>query len=1322
MKADRCAGGAAGITTGIPICRQRRNQASSACRSRVDSGLLSLLNRNHQMGQAVTNDHSSTQLSPINNQQDQHLSEQDPNRAYHSFGETPHDLWERLPRELLPAIVEASPRPELCYIQLLGLSHAIRSSIRVTLHNLCFKSDHLMPDLTADSMAALVGPCRNLWTLSFPISNGCNDIANAARAAWVDETFGGHTQLAVLKNLPLLPESDVERILSHLPGLVELTVSPDLYVSTRLLAALARSCPGLQVLRCSLSPKFQPDFAAALAPLSGVLNELDLWADSSLDESLAALVGSLSAVTSLKLPRCPPAALAPIASHLTSLKLSSDLGKESDLSGLWLCRLETLALHLADFALSQLNLPPNQTTLRRFTLTLDCLNVEDAPSLMAVLRAMPHLTHLDLFVGWTNCARSALLPPDLVGRLECLAFGLQGGRESDPVCIASSRLRELTVFLPMGDQLASLQCPQLRILKAPIQSLAEVAPMPNLEVAVFRGLHPTADPAWLLAESSPSPRLRVLCGVRLTRPDLLARLLCACASSLVHLQAFLSMDATELPNPLVLRLPGQLEHLDLHIESGHRRSPDLQVEAPGLLSLSLTLADHADLPSARVRLQHCPHLARFRLRSRTAFSLQTDDVMMQPRRLYLLDGGIESASLFDLLTRHGARLRTLTINVEAMDDDSWMPLMVALYGLPRLTGLILLGFPETAPFVLLASPQLRSLDLRTLLPPAGSRRRWPSPSMRLSPTPVSGSPRPRRRGDGDAATKPHHWDDRCGQSAGFADPTCGPSRRGNSEWRGVKTGIWWGPWLPRLPYLHLCVVACLPPAANALVDELPRGLDKGDQGIGGDGGCGCFSQGRDTPGTASRSLQAAVRLIWTMAKQNSWLTEALKAHPESQELVTFLLKVEAGNAERRRTGKPQKPVEIPRKISRQVADLLDDGEGAVLRDSYLQAWNALSLMISTRCCCVWRRTIPGPRLQNVLHLMDVPPKFAFVIAGFIDAHFPVPAPAVPAPAVPAPAVPDPVARNVEVAYLRSSFCKGAVESSFVVATGMTIGELRAQHENQMIFVPNENPTADSLGIAPADIELVRPSTHYVLAEPFTLYTFMVDAQPYIPRQRRGGSLRCTLRLLATEQNFRGSIFHPPDHYLVRVAIPDARREEQLAAFRQIFSAAAGFALPPSPIFSEPFPRCGPLPPSIFSYLPPARGEPRFSLGRQSADDEARSVTLHPATPIVFEDFGTLTQQGVRLSCVQLVSPIAASVWSQVVIALGGLPRLTHLTLNVRDAPSPLSLAYPHGRYHMSPSPKIQHVAFSCSERGKNKKERNLSDQINTGWVWEGRHQ
>ncbi|KAJ4456781.1 hypothetical protein PAPYR_7909 [Paratrimastix pyriformis] len=235
------------------------------------------------------------------------------------------DLFACLPRELLRAVVEAAPSPERCYIQLLGLSHDIRASVRGILHEMCFLSDLARPSITAEALAALVGPCKTLRKLSFPIPEGWNDInfSEAARSGWVDVTFGGHTRLAVLEQLPPLPEPVVERILSHLPGLVKLTA-----------------------LRCHLSQTDPPDLNA-LGPLSGVLKEFSAQgAPSCCEEGLAAFVRGLSVVTSLKLPcRCPPAALEPIASHLTALELAGRLGA-ADLPGPWLCHLETLALGL----------------------------------------------------------------------------------------------------------------------------------------------------------------------------------------------------------------------------------------------------------------------------------------------------------------------------------------------------------------------------------------------------------------------------------------------------------------------------------------------------------------------------------------------------------------------------------------------------------------------------------------------------------------------------------------------------------------------------------------------------------------------------------------------------------------------------------------------------------------------------------------------------------------------------------------------------------------------------------------------------------------
>ncbi|KAJ4459281.1 hypothetical protein PAPYR_4820 [Paratrimastix pyriformis] len=666
------------------------------------------------------------------------------------------DLWKRIPPELLRAVVEASPRPLQTYIQFLCLSHTTRAGIRGTLCELTFEvaSDLGLSDLikfTTDALAALLGPCKSLRKLCFPkrwtSDDVTDDTAHDAGEGWVDEAFGGHTQLAVLEQLPPLAEPAIERILGHLPGLVELTVSPLLAMNTRLLAALARSCPRLQVLRSAAKPdqRAGPAQLAALAPLSGVLKELDLrggeWWDLGVAESLAAFVGGLSAVTSLRLHCYPPAALEPIASRLTALELTG----LSDLPGPGFCRLETLALDLlghysCSTPLARL-LAANQATLCSLTLTL---KDSDVLSLVASLRALPHLTHLHLTVlGSGSRALSALLPADLVDRLERLRIRLVDLEPEDPVRIASSHLQRLRIALgmshPTGLALdcpalveldmteapscrltAALQCPRLRVLRLPAaQSLDGAAPMPDLEEADFSWGSLVVDPAWLLAGS---PRLRELIKVQLTRPDLLASL-CACGS-LVRLE-WLYLDVTRLPNPLVLKLPGQLERLGLHILAKDERMSegglDLQVEAPCLLDLLLAIAD--PLPAVRLRLHNCPALVRIALKSpaTTMLSIQVDEAedgeamvpAMQPLCLNF-QGSLDAASLLGLLTRHGARLRTLFAEdlLRAASED-WPRLMQALSGLPRLTRLDLEVSDAPSPLSL-ACPQLRRLVLRRL--------------------------------------------------------------------------------------------------------------------------------------------------------------------------------------------------------------------------------------------------------------------------------------------------------------------------------------------------------------------------------------------------------------------------------------------------------------------------------------------------------------------------------------------------------------------------------------------------------------------------------
>ncbi|KAJ4456544.1 hypothetical protein PAPYR_8188 [Paratrimastix pyriformis] len=644
---------------------------------------------------------------------------------------TVDDLWERLPPELLRAIVEVSLSPLRVYIQLLGLSHVIRARVRGTLRELSFaEPDPILPDIvrpTFDVVATLVGPCKSLTHLSFPVEIDMRGgLIQSGAAGWVDEAFGGHTQLAVLSHLPTRSEPEVERILSHLPGLAVLTINTwTLQMSAHLLAALVRFCPGLQVLQCSVSDGVPPDaLAGLLAPLSGVLKELYLGARIS-DASLGVLVRSLSAMTSLKLPHCPPAALKPIAPHLTSLALSVQL-RAKDLPGPWLCHLEELSFGVkGSFSAPVARLlAANQATLRSLSLGFSCLKLTDKPSLMVSLRALPHLTCLDL----SRFRLSAPPPPELVDRLERLNISLQA--TPDPVLIASRHLQQLDL---QGNGLASLalRCPalvELRVLFCRLISLqcprlrtittltprgldgAAGRPLPDLETfaaTIYTRDDGLLDPAWLLTGS---PRLRFLSGVRLTRRTLVARL---CASESLVLLRDLYLDVTQLPNPLTLRLPGQVELFDVHIErktrspAGRRRTIDLHVEAPGLRNF--LLKNDPELPHAgmRIQLRNCPALDHLGIRSEIPVFLRVASaVMMQPRRLDV--ECLEAASMVDFLIRHGARLHTVSATLHAVDD--WPQLMGALSGLPRLTSLDMSVAGSTGGLAL-SCPQLRRLGL-----------------------------------------------------------------------------------------------------------------------------------------------------------------------------------------------------------------------------------------------------------------------------------------------------------------------------------------------------------------------------------------------------------------------------------------------------------------------------------------------------------------------------------------------------------------------------------------------------------------------------------
>ncbi|KAJ4462555.1 hypothetical protein PAPYR_529 [Paratrimastix pyriformis] len=337
------------------------------------------------------------------------------------------------------------------------------------------------------------------------------------------------------------------------------------------------------------------------------------------------------------------------------------------------------------------------------------------------------------------------LPPDLVDRLESLDFG-SDLIERYPVRIASSRLQRLRIKSSADDlgpmSLLELDCPALveldltvlfpdrpAVPSAPHPQLASQEPVRSDQSHAHArpGESFVEDPTWLLS-GAPLLRLRELSGVRVAQPDLLASL-CACGS-LVLLKG-LHLDATRLPNTLVLRLPGQLEYLDLHIELGKRPDVpllpplDLLVEAPGLLDFKLTTRYTERMPCeeessrrVRVRLHNCPHLFRLGLNHTDALlSIQGDKgegapAATQLRSLSVNDLG--AARLVDLLARHGTRLRDFSFwqGFRTVSNESWSLLMRALSGLPQLISLRLNVYE--APSLSLACPQLRTLILTNL--------------------------------------------------------------------------------------------------------------------------------------------------------------------------------------------------------------------------------------------------------------------------------------------------------------------------------------------------------------------------------------------------------------------------------------------------------------------------------------------------------------------------------------------------------------------------------------------------------------------------------
>ncbi|KAJ4452954.1 hypothetical protein PAPYR_12711 [Paratrimastix pyriformis] len=634
-----------------------------------------------------------------------------------------------LPSDLLLCIVETSDRHSLqTYLQLLSLSHVIRLAVRGNPRTLSFDDDAPESRPTADALAAIIGPCIGLTKLSF-CPSGSDIYQNAYRcgltevsyAGWVDEAFGGHDRLTVLKYLPTTFEPAIERILHHLPGLLKLRLGSEARVSTHLLAAIAGSCPHLQALRVEGNSAILD--VTALAPLAGSLQQFrcpHIPPSASLD----AFVSSLSAVRTLHISRCPPAALAPLASQLTCLSMEMTGDNEARLPGPWLSRLERLSLWgqpPISAPLARL-LAANQTTLRR--VGLEVVRLERASGfsiLMAALGALPHLTHLELTCSeLPRDADVTALPPEMLSRLERLVLRVAAQDASIPpppprvLRITSGRLKFLCLQALANLTALSLDCPVLAELLLPAYPLEQLtvncprprrligdmhrlAPMPGLDCVRV----PLCNPVWLPDLLAGAPRLRRI-HVKLAQMDLCQRL-CAC-ESLVDIR--LDVTVTQLPNPLILRLPGRLESLELSF-SGALMPLDLQVEAPSLRRLDLRSSDMGARLSCRLA---CPALTALRI------LLAGSDITFlelaertRPRSLTIA-GSWDTARLVEMLDRQGGLLHHLELFSLVVAPSAWPQLAAALGRLPRLASL---GLPigRVPPLLSLACPKLRNLTV-----------------------------------------------------------------------------------------------------------------------------------------------------------------------------------------------------------------------------------------------------------------------------------------------------------------------------------------------------------------------------------------------------------------------------------------------------------------------------------------------------------------------------------------------------------------------------------------------------------------------------------
>ncbi|KAJ4457622.1 hypothetical protein PAPYR_6872 [Paratrimastix pyriformis] len=675
-------------------------------------------------------------------------------------------LFLRLPTELLLTVVEASSAPLRTYLSLMSLSHAIRMAIRGAPQELFFGAIpdryrieffvdvESIPILTADALAAIVGPCKGLVKLTLPKSLvGCG-LTPAACAPWVEEAFAGHSRLAVLHIPwagPLL--AAIVPLLRNLPGLMELHCRNGV-PCTGFLETLGRFCPKLQRLAITTRSRPKLDFSG-LKPVAGTLKELSLSSSSMINQTLEGLLVNLTTLERFEVSAEKSlsfASLRPIATRLTHLDIATPFpGFDQVTAGLF-CRLESLTANDyspdndADPVIARM-LTTSRATLRSVSL----FSYGSEHTYRGILTALSGLSRLSC-LSLDLCpldggieAILAALPLGMFAQLEHLELS---GFCEKPISITSSSLRTLaldcaallTLTCPALEELnlkgsqddhfpVILDCPRLRSLETYI---ADVDPqistvMPHLVRVWSAPLNPRRaegeDPTWLPRLLAWSPWLCEFGGaVRISQPATLDRLWAM--NSLKRLEV--QLDVETLPNPAVLRLPAQLENLNLGIHLSGGSSPfTLTVESAGLRSLKLynNKSDPATSPTSLCLTLSCPALVALDLAigRPVAFSGPAGTALAL-QNLRLDCTGLDALSLLAILTQQGAHLCSLALSTFPETFRAAWPLLTESFGrLPRLASLEVAG-KLPAPEVVLACPSLRRLRLSSSSSSCGDLR------------------------------------------------------------------------------------------------------------------------------------------------------------------------------------------------------------------------------------------------------------------------------------------------------------------------------------------------------------------------------------------------------------------------------------------------------------------------------------------------------------------------------------------------------------------------------------------------------------------------